>query len=54
MSAFDKIKIGLDEAIALERGELDAKTNRMTIAPSSHNNAKEKIEDIRQVLVKQV
>lgn len=47
MSAFNKIKMGLEEAIAFERGELDAKTNRMTIAPSNHSDAKE-IEDIAQ------
>lgn len=47
MSAFDKIKTGLEEAIAFERGELDAKTTKMTIAPINHYDAKE-IKDIRK------
>ena len=47
MSAFDKIKMGLEEAIAFERGELEAKTHKMTIAPISHYDAQE-IKDIRK------
>ena len=33
MSAFDKIKLGLEEAIAYEKGTLPAKTTRLTIVP---------------------
>ena len=36
MSLFDKIKIGLEEAIAYEQGTLDAKTRKMTVQPVSH------------------
>ena len=31
--AFDKIKLGLEEAIAYEKGTLPAKTTRLTIVP---------------------
>ena len=30
MSAFDKIKLGLEEAIAFEKGTLPAKTAKLT------------------------
>ena len=33
MSAFDKIKLGLEEAISYEKGTLPAKTTRLTIVP---------------------
>ena len=33
MSAFDKIKLGLEEAIAYEKGMLPAKTTQLTIVP---------------------
>ena len=33
MSVFDKIKLGLEEAIAYEKGTLPAKTTRLTIVP---------------------
>ena len=36
MSAFEKIKTGLEEAIAYERGEITAKTRKMTVRPVSH------------------
>lgn len=47
MSAFDKIKLGLEEAIEYERGEINAKTTKMTIAPVNHYDANE-IKDIRK------
>ena len=46
MGVFDKIKTGLEEAIAYERGELEAKTRKLTIQPVSHYSAAE-IKDIR-------
>ena len=33
MSAFDKIKLGLEEAISFEKGTLPAKTAKLTIVP---------------------
>lgn len=46
MSVYDKIKSGLEEAIAFEQGTLDAKTRRMTVQPVDHYNAAE-IKEIR-------
>jgi len=46
MSVFDKIKTGLEEAIAYEQGTLPAKTRKMTIEPIRHFDAKE-IRNIR-------
>ena len=47
MSAFDKIKTGLKEAVAYERGELKAKTKKMTVQPV-HRFAAEEIREIRK------
>ena len=33
MGAFDKIKLGLEEAIAYEKGNLPAKETKLSIAP---------------------
>lgn len=44
---YDMIKTGLDEAIAYERGEVQATTRRMSIAEVAHFEAKE----IRQIRV---
>ncbi|MBE6709560.1 MAG: helix-turn-helix domain-containing protein [Ruminococcaceae bacterium] len=33
MSAFDKIKLGLEEAIAYEKGTLEAKTTKLSVTP---------------------
>lgn len=41
MSVFDQIQTGLQEAIAHERGELEAKTKRLTIQPLPHYDASE-------------
>lgn len=46
MGAFDKIKTGLEEAIAYEQGVLQAQTTTLTVQPVSHYSAKE-IKDIR-------
>ena len=46
MSVFEKIKVGLEEAIAYERGELPAKTKTITIQPIQHFAASE-IKKIR-------
>lgn len=46
MSVFDKIKTGLEEAVAYEQGKLDAKTKTLTIQPVSRYDAKE-IREIR-------
>ena len=46
MGVFDKIKAGLEEAIAYEQGTLEAKTTKLTVQPVSHYNAEE-IKDIR-------
>ena len=47
MSAFNKIKTGLEEAIAYERGELEAKVTRRSIQPVVHYRPGE-IKAIRQ------
>ena len=47
MSAFDKIKLGLEEAIAYEKGTLPAKTTRLTIVPVETYQADE-IKRIRK------
>ena len=39
MSAFDKIKAGLEEAIAYEQGTSAAKTTKLSIQPVSHYEA---------------
>ena len=31
MGAFDRIKLGLEEALAYEQGTLEAKTTKMTV-----------------------
>ncbi len=36
MSAYDKVKAGLKQAIAYERGELPARTVRLTVEPLEH------------------
>ena len=46
MTVFDKIKTGLEEAIAYEQGNLQAKTTKMTIQPITHFGAAE-IKSIR-------
>ncbi len=46
MSVYDKIKTGLEEAIAFEQGKLDAKTRKLTVQPVDHFNAEE-IKEIR-------
>ena len=46
MSVYDKIKAGLEEAIAYEQGALDAKTRKLTVLPVDHYNPAE-IKDIR-------
>lgn len=46
MSVFDKIKAGLEEAIAYEQGTLEAKTQKITVQPVSHY-APAEIKDIR-------
>lgn len=46
MSVFDKIRTGLEEAIAYEQGTLDAPTKKMTVQPVSHYDAVE-IKSIR-------
>lgn len=45
MTAYDKIKAGLEEAIAYERGEINAKTVHMSVAPVHEWTA----EEIRQI-----
>ncbi|MBQ2888435.1 MAG: helix-turn-helix domain-containing protein [Firmicutes bacterium] len=47
MSAFDKIKLGLEEAIAYEQGTLDAKTTKMIVEPVARYEASE-IKAIRK------
>lgn len=48
MSAFDKIKTGLEEAIAFEKGALpSAKTTTLSISPLSKYSASE-IKEIRK------
>lgn len=46
MSVFDKIKCGLEEAIAYERGTLDAKITKLTVRPVAQYDATE-IKSIR-------
>lgn len=46
MSVFDKIKTGLEEAIAFEQGSLDAKTTKIAVTPVSRYDPKE-IKNIR-------
>lgn len=46
MGVFNKIKAGLEEAIAYEQGTLEAQTKKMTVQPVSHFDASE-IKDIR-------
>lgn len=41
MSVFDKIKVGLEEAVAFEQGTLDARTHKMTVRPVDHYDAAE-------------
>ena len=41
MSAFDKIKLGLEEAISFEKGSLPAKTAKLTIVPVEKYQADE-------------
>lgn len=41
MSVFEKIKTGLEEAIAYERGTLDAKEKKMSVSPVVHFKAGE-------------
>lgn len=47
MSVFDKIKNGLEEAIAYERGTLPAKTTKLSVTPVSRFEAEE-IRSIRK------
>lgn len=41
MSVFEKIKVGLEEAIAFEKGELPARTRKLTIQPVRCYDAEE-------------
>ena len=43
MSAYDKIELGLEEAIAYEKGELPAKVTKLSIIPVE----KYKADDIK-------
>lgn len=45
MGAFDKIKLGLEEAIAYEKGNLPAKETKLSIAPVE----KYKADDIKRI-----
>lgn len=47
MSVFDQIKTGLEEAIAFERGTLEAKTTKLTVTPVDSYDASE-IKEIRR------
>ena len=47
MSVFDKIKLGLEEAIAYEQGTLEAKTATLSVAPVRRYEAAE-IKEIRK------
>ncbi len=47
MSVFDKIKTGLEEAIAYEQGTLEAKTAKMSVVPVDRYEAAE-IKTIRK------
>ena len=46
LSVYDKIKTGLEEAIAFERGELASHTSKMTIQPVDAFDADD-IQNIR-------
>ena len=46
MSVFEKIKLGLEEAIAYERGMVEAVEKRMSVSPVIHYQACE-IKEIR-------
>ena len=46
MSAFDKIRLGLEEAIAYEKGELPARAKQLSIRPVERYQADE-IKQIR-------
>ena len=47
MGMFDKIKTGLEEAVAYERGTLRAKTTKLSVLPVDHYEADE-IREIRK------
>lgn len=47
MSVFEKIKAGLEEAIAYEQGRVDAKTTKLSVAPIANYDAEE-IKSIRK------
>ena len=47
MSVFEQIKSGLEEAIAYERGTLEAKVTKLSVEPVSHYEPAE-IRSIRQ------
>lgn len=47
MSMFEKIKTGLEEAVAYEQGTLQAKTVRLSVMPVDHYEADE-IKEIRK------
>lgn len=46
MSVFDRIKTGLEEAIAFEQGSINAKTTKITVTPINRFGAGE-IKEIR-------
>lgn len=47
MSMFEKVKTGLEEAVAYEQGTLQAKTVRLSVMPVDHYEADE-IKEIRK------
>lgn len=47
MSVFDKIKTGLEEAIAYEQGTLEARTTKLSVTPVDRYDATE-IKGIRK------
>ena len=47
MSVFEQIKTGLEEAIAYERGTLEAKVTKLSVEPVAHYDPAE-IKSIRQ------
>ena len=47
MSAFEQIKTGLEEAIAYERGTLEARVTKLSVKPVAHYDPAE-IKSIRQ------
>ena len=47
MSVFDEIKTGLTQAIAYEKGNLQAKTTKLTISPVENFTANE-VKEIRK------